>query len=475
MSYQNPQPTTADLEKGSTSSTPAPLLVPCADYQATYIVAGSTLPERRERGWARFRLLTRFLHAFFFTCLIVFFAHRLIPRLARLVNERGNSFSMHHGPVHVPNGCTFAEWTYDPNGVSPVDHFEHVAEASFELPLDSDELFFVSGGSGTFANGLIDISDDGEPGSDTAEVYILGYYNSLHHFQELTKVCRLNPEAGKNGVGIFAPQHWSGHAGHHYRTQFRIHVRLPPSTAGSPVAVNRLTTKLPFFVHHIGDLKNSIHFKELSLSTTNLPIRVDSVVVDAASAHTTNSVISGHFNTSHFLDLKTSNGPITVDIGLLNDQSGEATKVPATGKHTTPSSPVSANVSLFATTGSYTGGRFDVVAHSSNSPVRVAVPHAPADHVLTLAAHTSNSPIDLVLHPAFEGGFALHGSRWMSPQVRVDEGVEDPAGRGRRRDVSFRQVQRGDVNGVVRWLPAEEKELGLVTASTSNMGVALHL
>ena len=107
--------------------------------------------------------------------------------------------------------------------------------------------------------------------------------------------------------------------------------------------------------------------------------------------------------------------------------------------------------------------------------MRVTFPYAPVDHILALAARTTNSPLDLVLHPTFEGAFALHGARWFAPRVQVSEGVPDPAGRGRRRDVNFRQVQRGDVSGVVRWVPAEERELGLVTAETSNMVISLYL
>lgn len=116
---------------------------------------------------------------------------------------RGSGFDMHHHPVDVPDDCTLADWEFDPDGVPPVHHFEHVAQTSFDLPLDSDQLFFVSHGAGNFANGVIDITDDGEPGSDIVKVDVLGYYNSQHHFEELTKVCKLNPQDGKNGVGVF--------------------------------------------------------------------------------------------------------------------------------------------------------------------------------------------------------------------------------------------------------------------------------
>lgn len=114
--------------------------------------------------------------------------------------------------------------------------------------------------------------------------------------------------------------------------------------------------------------------------------------------------------------------------------------------------------------------------NGTNSPVRVALPHAPADHVLTLTAHTDNAPLDLTLHPAFEGRFSVEGSRRM---VAVQTAVEDPAGRGRTRRADWAQGPRwpriGNVSGTVRWLPAEERRMGVVRASTSVGEVKLRL
>ena len=135
-----------------------------------------------------------------------------------------------------------------------------------------------------------------------------------------------------------------------------------------------------------------------------------------------------------------------------------------------------ANISLFATTDTGTGGLFDVAVNGTNSPVHVIFPHAPADHVLALTAHTDTSPLDITLHPAFEGNFSVQGSQ---RSVAVHTAVEDPAGRGRRRQADWAQGPRwpqvGDVNGTVRWLPAERRQLGDVTASTLVGDVTLRL
>ncbi|KAH9927770.1 uncharacterized protein B0H18DRAFT_1103969 [Fomitopsis serialis] len=388
----------------------------------------------------------------------MYVAHRVAPPLSRLLRD---NYSMDHGHEHidVPDDCTFAEWDFDPEGLLPVDHFEHVAETSFELPLGSEELFFTSQGASQFANGVITYPTVARLGRT--------YYNSQHHFEELTKVCQLSPEQAKNGVGFRSS---SGST-----CSFRPH----PMLFGHRQEIDYTPPEL---CPPRRRPENTILFNELSLFATNTAINVQSVVADTASVHatngiisgnfstfhslnlhTTNGVISGNFNTSRALNLETTNGPITAVIGLFNDNADESTKVRL---HTT-NGPVNANVSLFATTSSSTGGLFNVDAHSTNSPVRVVFPDAPVDHVLTLAAHTTNSPVELVLHPTYEGGFTLHGSRWLSPQVRVSPNVDDPAGRGRRRDVHWSTSNRADVSGSASLLLSSKRiQNGLVMPVT---------
>lgn len=115
--------------------------------------------------------------------------------------------------------------------------------------------------------------------------------------------------------------------------------------------------------------------------------------------------------------------------------------------------------------------------NGTNSPVRVIFPHAPADHALTLTAHTDNTPLDLTLHPTFEGNFLVQGARRM---VTVQTAAEDPAGRGRQRHVDWAEGPRWphigkNASGAVRWLPAEGTQMGTVTASTLVGDVKLRL
>lgn len=61
------------------------------------------------------------------------------------------------------------------------------------------------------------------------------------------------------------PHH--GHHGHHY-TFFAVRVKLPAGS-GKHLEVNHLKTNMPLFLHSLGDLSDTVHFKKLSLSTSN--------------------------------------------------------------------------------------------------------------------------------------------------------------------------------------------------------------
>lgn len=136
------------------------------------------------------------------------------------------------------------------------------------------------------------------------------------------------------------------------------------------------------------------------------------------------------------------------------------------------------NVSLIADTHDETGGSFDVIAETSNSPVELNFTTAPVDSLLHLDARSSNSPVRATLDNTYEGSFALRTSSWFPVQVEVaDKDAKDPVGRGRKRQVEMHSIRRGIAEGKAVWTPSEEeeKELGRVTLTTSNSPVALYL
>ena len=112
---------------------------------------------------------------------------------------------------------------------------------------------------------------------------------------------------------------------------------------------------------------------------------------------------------------------------------------------------------------------------TSNSPLAVAFSEAPVDSVLRFEGHTSNSPAKAVAHRTFEGDFFLRTSSWFPVNLDHDDTVEDPAGKGRKRDFALKRVNKGTSEGTVKWLPAETRELGSIVLTTSNSPISLKL
>ncbi|KZT03912.1 uncharacterized protein LAESUDRAFT_658842 [Laetiporus sulphureus 93-53] len=379
-------------------------------------------------------------------------------------------------PPTVPDSCTQpAQWTFDPDTPPPPHGFAHVAEASFDLPVSSDVLFFESRGTAALAHGSIEFTDTGDVGSDTAKVEIMAYFNDVDEFVELTKVCLLQPEEGKNGIGIFAPHHWAGH--HHHRgIQYELKVHLPPAEDGSLRQLKTLNTNLPMFVHYAGALSNSFKFDKVLFTTSNVPVHVQSLWSDILNVRTSNAPIEGSFNSSTYIELDTSNSPIRANVALYN---GQNVNSPVTGlQMRTSNSPIGANISLYSTLPSGTGGNFTARISTSNSPLSISYPYSPVDHRLHMHARTSNGPAHVQLHPTYEGTFRLISSGFLGrPTVHADPAVEDPAGRGRTRSVDYRSAGGRVAEGIVRWLPSDrnETELGDVQISTSQLGLDLFL
>jgi hypothetical protein len=107
--------------------------------------------------------------------------------------------------------------------------------------------------------------------------------------------------------------------------------------------VKAFETELPLFVHTVGDIAKTVEFRRLSLMGSNMPMTVTvsgpryfaffvlqfkmslkSLHAHHAKLATSNRPITGSFNASTSLELRTTNAPITANVGLLNDPAGKA-------------------------------------------------------------------------------------------------------------------------------------------------------
>lgn len=114
-------------------------------------------------------------------------------------------------------------------------------------------------------------------------------------------------------------------------------------------------------------------------------------------------------------------------------------------------------------------------ATTSNSHVNTVFSSAPVDSKLDLTARSSNGPIWTKLHPTFDGSFSAHTSSYAQPTLQFDRNVEDPANRGRQREVTVHRRGRGVIEGEVHWDAGSTETSGKVQLRTSNAGIHLNV
>ena len=205
-----------------------------------------------------------------------------------------------------------------------------------------------------------------------------------------------------------------------------------------------------------------------------------------ANLQTSNSAIEGSFNASDELVIATSNShvDIAVDFNQLRSSQAKLSIITDNGSVlsfvifkiclTVNSSLLRADIRLHdlrITQPSETSSSFSVLTHTSNSPLDVAFRDAPIDSLLAYRGSTSNSPANVLLHPTFQGHFTLAThSAWLSPVIHQHQ-VDDPAGKGRNRFVSYRNLQ-GYAMGDIVW-GNTDGEKGEVDLATSNARLTL--
>lgn len=296
--------------------------------------------------------------------------------------------------------------------------------------------------------------------SDVAKVHVTVKYHNKYVRDEGVKVCLIKRSEDEIGVGFFTRQWYGPDHGIYYEAT----VVLPESgKLDRPLHIENFETDVPNTVHKIGALRGIVDFTYISLKGSNAPISATSISAETGVFRTSNSGISGIFNTTRSLTLKTSNGPIAVDVGVHNDQKYVSDLVMRTSN-----GKIDSRVSL---TSPYEGGRYLVTAASSNGPVTVRFPTSPLDSVLKLSASTSNSPAFVSLDPAYEGSLALSTSNF-SPLLQR-RNTKDPAGKGRTRHIKVNSYGRSVLKGSVSWSGWDGS--GTVEVNSSNSPVTLEI
>ncbi|KIJ59790.1 hypothetical protein HYDPIDRAFT_118152 [Hydnomerulius pinastri MD-312] len=437
---------------------------PSYSYQTTVIPAVVAVEYRQSPG-------ARFCKAFAAAILVYFLVVGAVHTTANMAFD-GIRWDDSVGAPRADDGTVLrsvggSNWTFYHQNPSWSSRFPRSAEASFVLPVDSDELFLISRGS--YQSGKVEVKQapDVEQGSVKVDVRV-----AYHVDRALARatVCELQKDGDRNGVGIFTPSpiRWINF-NKQDELYFQVTYTFPAARAGrTPVHVKGFKTSTGNYVYEIGDLWRAMMFDDIDVTTSNSHIQVESITFKRGSFASSNSHIRGHFNTSNSLTLRTSNGHIEATASLFNDLGLATTLV-----MTTSNSHITSAVALDTHSG--TGGLFDVKAHSSNGRVSLEYEDSPLDARLTSRVTTSNSQASVKMHPAFEGSFEVTSSN-IGPAL-IQNRVSDPSGKGRERFV--KQNRSGNrISGSVYWAErsgARKDIKGSSSVQTSNSRASLEL
>jgi len=373
-----------------------------------------------------------------------------------------------------PRDCiSTANWTTFPTDEgNPQLVLSVTSHTSFDLPISAANTLVA--GRGYLTHGSLQISDDGEVGSDKMVVEIKAMYDQPGLLDDFT-VCAIKRKGDTQGVGIFT---WDESEAPPVlpRTHFDVKIRLPKSSDGTIRSLNSLETDLPTFVHQVGDLQQSFDFDMVTLSAPKSPIHVESIYGKYVFAHASNNPITGKFNATRQIRLANYNGAIDAEISMEN--SGyESSSVSLE----TFNDYVKSEISLFTYSKENIGGSFQVLVMSQNAPLQITFPTAPIKSSLYFNAQTSNSPIQATLPLSYEGSFTLRSNELPEPlkhNVEYQTEVEDPSGLGRVREVEVEEISKGRIDGKVSWVgivDASGPHDGGVGLSTSNAPITVNL
>ncbi|KAG9017743.1 hypothetical protein FRB93_004554 [Tulasnella sp. JGI-2019a] len=389
-----------------------------------------------------------------------------------------------------------------------------IAGTSLTLSLEQIRLlYFLSKGS--FSRGTIRfVTSYLEPPPDIAHEPLGAIVDiSVRYWSNQARgkvnICLLRKEEGAYGVGIYTPARWP--VNDFERLSFNVTVTLPASTLRK-LSLTALMTDMLNFSHDLDDLADQVRFESVNLKSSNMPMRIKSIMAQDFEAKTTNAPITGNFNATHRLALTTTNAPIYAQIGATNEDWHKPTDVILKTSHAIISTNIwlnptnkrakepagvttrtsrwnlkevlrnrgwdwniylcrftwmRCNVNHRVTPHDSEGG-FNIQTTSRNGALKAAVLSAPVGAHINFKGVTSNSDAQLTLPPAFEGTIKASTSNF---PVKLDESphADDPAKLGRKRALRWTAVGTRAITLMTWW--GEEKdprEHGEASLTTSN-------
>ncbi|PVF97004.1 hypothetical protein CPB86DRAFT_707903 [Serendipita vermifera] len=334
----------------------------------------------------------------------------------------------------------------------PDEHLPYAAYSNFSLPVNVPVKSIYS--SGRHASGSINLRARKLEDADRISIIIQASYRYEKALLQTTK-----DYDGTKDI------------------RFTIDVLFPKNSefSHSPRNMGKFTSSFSWFQHHVETL-DDVSFEELVLSTSSDKIHSSGLIADRLVGSASNGAITGTYNVSTAATISTTNAKIDVDINAFNH--GD---VPPKGLSivlSTTNGVINSRANLYSVSDDLrdgeagSGGKFEFIASTKNSPVEVKFPVAPVNSTLKCTVSTSNGDANVYMHPTYEGSVVLTTSNGMT-KLHQEEGIKDPAGLDRPRIIKWNVVSRWAWMGWIGW--GEQKKVGELTVSSSNGAIVLHV
>lgn len=198
----------------------------------------------------------------------------------------------------------------------------------------------------------------------------------------------------------------------------------------------------------------------------------------SASLITSNDIITGNYNVSKQLEIRTSNGPLKIAVETGSTDHASYVDLETSNGYVTVQliytllndalRPLELTLSTLASVTA-------IVAKTDNARLSVDVRESPLNSKLGMQLQTSNGATDIHLPATYEGALDIASSAYLRPEISMEE-QKDPLQRGRQR-----QLAKSSINypphvfvGNVYWNAAHRK-YGNVIVRSMNSHVKLWL
>ncbi|KAJ3709839.1 hypothetical protein C8R42DRAFT_408505 [Lentinula raphanica] len=334
-------------------------------------------------------------------------------------------------------------------------------QVSFDIPPDSDLMFFISRGQPT--RGQFNINSDRYTRKEKITVNVTAEYDDWRDLEQ-TKACFVENDT-ERGIMI-----WAGDAESSLLATIEVSVEIPWSQFkdfSTDFSGGTYTQNLGSFF----DLWDPLGFKTVRLKGNNGAIDSKGIIAESVFFRTTNAPVSGTFFVSEAVHIRTTNGAIEGTVWAVGQSEGAVTEV----SMRTTDSPIQVALTMVS---DFQVVTLNTTLHTTNGEMIVSMPRMATlrpDYTFILDASTSNAPADVHLSPDYAGSFSLQTDNDGKTQVQWNKDATDPWGKGRKPVLEMEEDSAQRKSGSVYWGDEVPKTMGDVRVRTTERDVRLYL